>query len=92
MPLSLLTIKERKLYAIAWEENKQVLKRGETCDLYIVVEGDYTDPTLNIAFNVNGKDNEISIQNVPYTRQEFKVFMAEGKNYTSITIEEYWRD
>lgn len=91
IPLSSFSIEDRSTVWIVAEENRQQLLPGEICDLYFILEGNWTDPSLQINFNLNGKDTSTIIMNIPYSRQEFKVFHAEDNIYTTIKIEDYWR-
>lgn len=89
--LNSISVKDRLTGWIAIEENKERLFRNEYTDLYLVLHGNYTDPSLYLTFNCNGKMREVIIQNIPYSKQDFRVFVVEENKYTTVEIEDYWR-
>lgn len=91
IPINKFQVKSRLISWIAIESNKEILRTGDFTDIYLVIQGDYLDPSLDLIFNCNNKDVEVRIGNIPYTRQEFRVFIAENNNYTTVTIDDYWR-
>lgn len=91
IPLNTICVKDRPTAWVAVEANKERLIAGEYTDLYLVVDGNYIDPSLKITFVCNNKSAEVVISNIPYSKQEFRVFVVENNNYTSVSIEDYWR-
>lgn len=89
--LNSINVKDRLTGWIAIEKNKERLFRNEYTDLYLVLHGNYTDPSIYLTFNCNGKMREVIIQNIPYSKQDFRVFVVEEDKYTSVEIEDYWR-
>lgn len=89
--LNSISVKDRLTGWIAIENNKERLFRNEYTDLYLVLHGNYTDPSLYLTFNCNGKMREVIIQNIPYSKQDFRVFVVEEDKYTTVEIEDYWR-
>lgn len=89
--LNSISVKDRLTGWIAIENNKERLFRNEYTDLYLILHGNYTDPSLYLTFNCNGKMREIIIQNIPYSKQDFRVFVVEENKYTTVEIEDYWR-
>lgn len=91
IPLNTFFAKDRIVSWVAVEANKEKLAPGEFTDLYLVVHGNFIDASLGLTFNCNNKNVDISIKNIPYSKQDFRVFVAEDNNYTSVSIEDYWR-
>ena len=91
IPLNSIMAKDRVTGWVAVESNKEKLLNGEFTDLYLIVHGDYTDSSLHLNFTCNNKAASVSIDNIPYSKQDFRVFIVEDNQYTSVSIEDYWR-
>lgn len=91
IPLNSISIKERELFSIAGERNKAILKPGEFCDYYLIVEGVYLDNSYTLKMTVNGEERECYLDNIPYNKQEFSVFVAENNDYYNVIIDDYRR-
>jgi hypothetical protein len=91
IPLNSIRIKERDLFSVAGERNKEVLLPGEFGDYYIIVEGVYLDNSYTLQMSVNGQQREYVLDNIPYTKQEFSVFVAEDNDYYNVIIDDYRR-
>ena len=62
---------------------------GEFGDYYIIVEGVYLDNSYTLQMSVNGQQREYVLDNIPYTKQEFSVFVAEDNEYYIVFIVYY---
>jgi|SRR5690554_781511 len=91
IPLNSVEIKERELFAVAAEDNKEKLNPGEFCDYYIIVEGVYLDSSYTFKMNINGNKKEFLVENIPYLRQDFNVFVADEEEYKNVIIDDYRR-
>lgn len=91
IPVNLIGIKEREIFAVALENNKEILRPGEFLDIYIIAEGAYLDNSYTFQLNVNGKLESYYIKNIPYDKQEFKIFVPKDNYYDYQTVNEYRR-
>jgi|GEM_PF-2474394 len=91
IPLNSIDIEKRERFALAGEINKEKLEPGEMRDYYILLEGTYLDNSYTVLMNVNGQDKEYKIKNIPYNKQEFKVFIEDANNYINLRLENYQR-
>lgn len=91
IPLNSISIKERELFSIAGERNKEKLEPGEFGDYYIIVEGTYLDNSYTLQMTVNGTKEEYILKNIPYKKQEFKVFVADENDYKNVILKDYRR-
>lgn len=91
IPVNKISIKEREIFAVALESNKEILRPGEFLDIYIIAEGAYIDSSYTFQLNVNGKEESYYIKNIPYDKQEFKIFVPKDNYYDYQTVNEYRR-
>jgi hypothetical protein len=89
--LSSIKVKDRAVLGRALEEKKDKLLKGEYVDLYLVLEGAYTEPQMNLNILINNEVGEFNLKNIPYKSQKFKVFISNDSNYDYVTVEDYRR-
>jgi hypothetical protein len=86
-----MAVKNRKIEAVAVENEKEVISSGEFTDIYLVLDGSFLDKSYTLLMNLNGQTVTVKITNIPYDKQEFNIFKTDGTGYQSITIPNYRR-
>lgn len=91
IPVGLVRVKERELYFIAMETNKERLQPDDYVDIYIMENGIYPDTAITLFLTINGKEQNFLLSDIPYQKQDFKVYSIEDKAYLNVSLDNYIR-
>lgn len=89
IPVGLVKLKERELFFVAMETNKERLKPNDFVDIYIMENGLYPDTAITLFLTINGKEQNFLLSDIPYQKQDFKVYSSENKLYENISLDNY---
>lgn len=87
IPMNQIQIRNRLIYAIGADGNKELLKPGGKVDLYVFVEGITVENSIGIKFSMNSKVNEVTIDNIPYRQQDMRFYIPGEGGYRNVMLE-----
>lgn len=91
LPVDKLKVKNREVFAVAIEKDEEKIFPGNYVDIYLILNNVGLEANLELKLNIDTKNKEILVTNLPYQKQEFKVFEALSNDYVSVMIDEYAR-
>ena len=89
--LGSIKFKDRDKKATAIEKNREQLQPAEFADIYVVLTGSFIKSSAKIELKINGGTGYFDLKNIPYAKQEFKIFESDGNRYKNVIIEDYQR-